>query len=151
MCSRFQGSRESVLPAAVQLSAEGRWWLAGWQTPAQGRGCLELPRPHWVLSPDFVLWEDELTWVCSPISRSSGLSEVVPTCSVHSVVSCLAWSFLVTFHYLPPKSRKWERNMSLFAPGCLLDTDSWSSLWQGGGGGEVGGWGVRPPAFVSGI
>lgn len=91
VCSRFQGSRESVLPAAVQLSAEGRWWLAGWQTPAQGRGCLELPRPHWVLSSDFVLWEGELTWVCIPISRSSGLSEVVPTCSVYSVVSCLAW------------------------------------------------------------
>lgn len=49
MCSRFQGSMEAVLPAAIQL----RQMVADWQStphphpgPQQGRARQELPRPH---------------------------------------------------------------------------------------------------------
>ena len=88
------------------------WWQAGraWGGEEPARSFPSSPppgrhwgaKPHWVPSPDLELWEGDLAWVRIPSSRGGSLSGVVPTCSVHSVISRLVWPF-VTLGYFPPK------------------------------------------------
>ena len=93
-------------------SRASTWWQTGrpWGGEEPARSFPSSPppgrhwgaKPHWVPSPDLELWEGDLAWVCIPSSRSGSLSGVVPTCSVHSVISRLVWPF-VTLGYFPPK------------------------------------------------
>lgn len=110
VCSGFQGSIEAVRPADGGV---------GKSLPKVSRALVLLRgagEPGPTGSPHLTLCSGKVTLPGSTFPVPEVVVSLVCflTCSVYSVVPCLASPFLVTLGYFPQKSRKWERKTTLF-------------------------------------